>query len=182
MPWKDYLAGERMDIQDIGAIGELTAALATIATLLYLARQIQLGSKTIQASNLSTMVDAMSAMHDTHVQTVDFFEAAQNGDRELSDREVATMHVHCVQMFLGFETVFLFHLNGTVDEAYFRARVRTIRRVGSMPYFRQWFEEWAEDLYDERFVQFVANEWAENRAVLPTLRLGNPPENVQVST
>ena len=126
-----------MDIQDIGALGELLAAVATIATLLYLARQIQMGSKTIQASNLSTMVDAMSAMHDTHVQTADFFEAAQHGSRELNDREVSLMHVHCVQMFLGFETAYMFHLNGTVDEIYFKARVRTIKRVGTLPYFKQ---------------------------------------------
>ena len=167
-----------MDIQDIGAIGELTAAVATIATLLYLARQIQLGSKTIQASNLSTMVDAMSAMHDTHMQTVDFFEVAQHASRELDDREVAAMHVHCVQMFLGFETVFLFHLNGTVDEQYFNARVRTIKRAGLMPYFKQWFKEWGTHLYDERFVQFVDEQWAKDSALEPSLRLVNPPKQV----
>jgi hypothetical protein len=163
--------GKVVDIQDIGAIGELTAAVATIVTLLYLARQIQLGTKTIQASNLSTMVDAMSAMHDTHMQIVDFWEPAQSGSRELEDHEVSALHGHCVQMFLGFETVFLFHLNGTVDDQYFEARARTIKRAGTFPYFKQWFREWGRDLYDGRFVQFVNEQWSGGSDAPASLRL-----------
>ena len=149
-----------MDIQDIGAIGELAAAVATIVTLLYLARQIQLGSKTIQASNLGTMVDAMSAMHNTSMQVTGFLEAAQSGSRDLEEHEVLALHGHCVQMFLGFETVFLFHLNGGVDDQYFNARARTVHRLGAFPYFKQWFMEYGKDLFDERFVTFVEEQWS----------------------
>ena len=153
-----------MDIQDVGAIGELTAAIATILTLLYLARQIQLGSKTIQASNLSTMVDAMSAMHDTNKSILGFFDPSHSDNRDLtdlSDGETFAIHIHCVQMFIGFETAFLFHLNGTVDDQYFDARMRTVKRLHTFPYWRHWWEEWAHDLYDERFVEYVNTLWAE---------------------
>jgi hypothetical protein len=162
-----------MDFQDIGAIGELTAAVATIVTLLYLARQIQLGSKTIQTANLGTMVEAMSAMHDTHMQIVDVFEAANLNSRELTDREVSALHGHCVQMFLGFETVFLFHLNETVDEQYFDARAKTVRRAGTFPYFAQWFREWGPDMYDDRFVQFVERQWSDVEDAPASLRLSS---------
>ncbi len=169
-----------MEIQDIGAIGELTAALATIATLLYLARQIQLGSKTIQASNFSTMVDAMSAMHNTGVELADFIGVAQSGSRELNESEAWLMHTHCVQMFLGFETAFLFHLHGTVDQQYFDARARTIDRMGALPYFRRWFAEYGKDIFDERFVRFVEERWTrqsrvETSFVLPETSAASEP-------
>jgi hypothetical protein len=89
----------------------------------------------------------------------DFIEAAQSGSRELNESEAWMMHGHCVQMFLGFETVFLFHLNGTVDQQYFDARARTVSRIGTFPYFKQWFMEYGKDLFDERFVTFVEERW-----------------------
>lgn len=165
-----------MDIQDIGAIGELVAAIATILTLLYLARQIQLGSKTIQAANFSTMVDAMSAMHTTHMEIADFIDAAQSGSRELTESEAWRIHGHCVQMFLGFETAFLFNLNDTVDQQYFDARARTITRIGTSPYFRKWFEEYGKDLFDERFVKFVEGQWSGQTATQTSVVLPRDAE------
>ena len=44
-----------MSIQDLGAIGELFAALATIATLLYLAQQIRQNSKNLQEASSAAM-------------------------------------------------------------------------------------------------------------------------------
>ena len=163
-----------MDIQDVGAIGELVAALATILTLLYLARQIQIGSKSIQASNLGTMINAMSAMHDTHIHISGFMEEAMTGSRELSSSEASAMHVHCVQMFQGYETVFLFHLHGTVEQQYFDARARTVMRIGTLPYFKQWFREYGWDLYDERFVEFVEAQWAGQSGVQTSFVLPKP--------
>jgi len=155
----------------MGAVGELAAAIATILTLLYLARQIQLGSKTIEAANLSTMIDATSASHVTGAQLGDCMEAAQSGSRELTEQEVWLLHIHCVQMFQIFETVFLFHLYGTVDQEYFDARARTVNRLGTFPYFRRWFLEYGKDLFDQRFVAYVEELWAEQSAVQTSFAL-----------
>ncbi len=46
-----------MDIQDLGAIGELVAAIATIITLAYLAIQIRFNNKIAQAQSLQTVLD-----------------------------------------------------------------------------------------------------------------------------
>ena len=44
-----------MSIQDLGAIGELLAAIATLATLIYLALQIRQNSRNLQESTSASM-------------------------------------------------------------------------------------------------------------------------------
>ena len=44
-----------MSIQDLGALGELVAAVATVATLLYLAVQIRQNNKNLQESTSASL-------------------------------------------------------------------------------------------------------------------------------
>jgi hypothetical protein len=52
-----------MNIQDLGAIGELVAAVATIATLLYLAQQIRQNSKNLQEASSAAMNQGWSSIN-----------------------------------------------------------------------------------------------------------------------
>ena len=51
-----------MTIQDLGSIGELIAAIATILTLVYLAAQIRQNTKTVRSSTLHQNTDLWSAL------------------------------------------------------------------------------------------------------------------------
>jgi len=53
-----------MTIQDLGSIGELVAALATVATLIYLAAQIRQNTRAMKASSVSTLHDVQLLTRD----------------------------------------------------------------------------------------------------------------------
>jgi hypothetical protein len=52
-----------MNIQDLGALGELLAAIATIITLLYLAQQIRQNSKNLQEASSAAMNQGWSSIN-----------------------------------------------------------------------------------------------------------------------
>ena len=152
-----------MDIQIVGAWGELLggvsgiiAAIGVIATLLYLARQIHQNTKSVQSSNFGTWIDATNALHPLLMQSTDFLEDALNDSRELTPSEWWSFHFGAVQAFYAWEAVFLFHKNGTVDDEYFESRMRTVQRtLRDRPGYKKWWNDWAVDLYDRRFVDYV---------------------------
>lgn len=150
-----------MTIQDLGSIGELIAAIATIATLLYLARQIHQNTKSVQSSNFSTWIDAVHGINHIHLEIADFLEDALNATRKLTPDEFWRFHIHQAQFFYSIEAVFLFHLNGTVDDQYFESRMRSIKFSLTYAGSRAWWDEWATRLYDERFVQYVERGFEE---------------------
>lgn len=46
-----------MNIQDLGSIGELIGAVATVGTLIYLALQVRANTRALQATSIQTMMD-----------------------------------------------------------------------------------------------------------------------------
>ena len=144
-----------MSIQDLGSIGELVAAFATIATLLYLARQIHQNTKSVQSSNYSAWIDATNATHNIVYQNAAIHGDAVNDTRELTDEEQWKFHFQAVQWFYALEAAFLWFQNGTVDHEYFESRMRAVKRSMAFPGYRRWWQEWAQHLYDARFVAHV---------------------------
>ena len=119
-----------MEIEAMAAWGELVggvagvfAALGVMATLLYLARQIQQNTRSVQSANLATWMDSQHYTIQSHMQVVDVFDDAVHQRRELDASETWRMHVHYQQTFMMLEVVFLFHINGTVDREYYESRM-----------------------------------------------------------
>ena len=51
-----------MTVQDLGSIGEFVAAIATLATLIYLALQIRQNTKTVRASAHHAMTESATSI------------------------------------------------------------------------------------------------------------------------
>jgi hypothetical protein len=158
-----------MSLQDLGSIGELLAAIATIATLVYLAREIHQNTKSVQSTNLGTWMNAIHGINTVHLEISDFVDDALYARRKLEPNEYWRWHIHQAQLFYAFEAAFLFHLNGTVDDEFFNSRMRSAETGLSFPGSRQWWGDWAHTLYDQRFIEFVEknclNESAEPPAI-----------------
>jgi hypothetical protein len=95
-----------MEIEVLGAWGELlggisglVAALGVIATLLYLARQIQQNTRAVQSTNFSTWINATNAVHSILIDNADLHEDALAGSRELNPEEFWRFHFWAVQWF-----------------------------------------------------------------------------------
>ena len=152
-----------MDIEVLGAWGELVggvggliAALGVIVTLIYLARQIQQNTKSVQSTNYATWISSVSAVHDIQVGLSDWVDDAVNDARELNSDEFWRFHALCIQAMYMFEAVFLFNQNGTVDPEFFESRMRMFKNgVIDRPGYSKWWDDWADDVLDPRFVAYV---------------------------
>ena len=166
-----------MDIQELGAWGEflggiggVVAGVGVIVTLLYLARQIQQNTKSVQSANLATWIDSQHYTIESHMQVVDLFDDAVQRRRDLDATETWRMHVHYQQTFMMLEVVFLFHINGTVDDQYYESRMRILERLFlDYPGFREWWGQWAAVHFDERFIAYVRDAFHVEVHKRPTL-------------
>ena len=88
-----------MTIQDVGAIGELIAAVATVATLIYLAVQIRQNTATNRSNSAASQNQADLAIMILLAQDADashiFFEGL-SGNAALSDAACATPYFNTV--------------------------------------------------------------------------------------
>ena len=167
-----------MEIQELGAWGEflggiggLVAAIGVIATLLYLARQIHQNTKSVQSANYATWIESVSAANDLQMQANDFLEDAIQDTRELSQDEYWRFHHLCIQAFYAFEAIYLFRQNETVDEEYFEARMRLLKNgvINNRPGYRKWWDTWATEVLDTRFVNYVEQNLKDKSThILPT--------------
>ena len=77
-----------MDIQDLGAIGELLAAIATLVTLVYLALQIRQNSKNLQESTSASMNQGWASINGRLSSDPQFASIFIRGRNNLEDLDV----------------------------------------------------------------------------------------------
>ena len=165
-----------MAIETVGAWGELLggiagviAAVGVMFTLLYLARQIHQNTKSVQSSAYAACMQGNAAVHESHMAAVDvfpeyFFDRAAGWD--LDSIEYGKFHGHATQVFMQFELVYLLRKDGTVDQEFFDARMRLMKRATGYPGLRRWWNDWGEDFYDARFYAY-ANQIISGSAISP---------------
>ena len=73
-----------MSIQDLGSIGELVAAIATVATLLYLASQIRHSNKALAESTSGSINASYASINSRISSDAEFAELFIRGRRELA--------------------------------------------------------------------------------------------------
>ena len=155
-----------MDIQVLGAWGELlggvagiVAAAGVIATLLYLARQVQQNTKSVQSSAYAACMAGNAAVHESHMAAVDILPEYFSGRAKdwdlLESVEYTRFHGHATQVFMQFELVFLMHKDGVVDREFFEARMGLLKRALEIPGNLRWWKEWAHHFYDRRFRDYT---------------------------
>lgn len=108
-----------MGIQDLGAIGELLAAIATLATLVYLALQIKQNTRAVQNSVadsvLTSAQTAISSLNDSSSNAYVWATGATNYDA-LSDNEKIQYRLKLVELLNTSDLMFWNYRKGTLDE------------------------------------------------------------------
>ena len=99
-----------MNIQDLGSIGELIAALATLFTLGYLAIQLKqntsaLKSQTFQQSSMDMSLTANSVSSDGELAKI--IIKAENGIDSLSSDEKLRFHFWMLVAVRRFEAIYI---------------------------------------------------------------------------
>ena len=132
-----------MTIQDLGSIGELLAAVATIATLIYLARQLRANTAAVQGDSRRAPRAAASAMNrliasDTEVAAL--FNAGLRDFGALQPEQRTQFSFLMAELIGTWEVAHQEFSAGIVDsfhiEALERSHVGFLRAPGGREWFR----------------------------------------------
>jgi hypothetical protein len=146
-----------MDITTLAAWGEFIGGIAVVVSLVYLASQIRQNSKLLRASTASS-TSATSAnfngliVQDSEVARI--FREGMADPSSLSEDDMLRFEALLGMQFTAYNQEYQFVSDGVMGPAIWKNRIQTMRRMLSMPGFREWWTEW-EDLYPEEFRNVV---------------------------
>ena len=108
-----------MTIEQLGSIGEIVGAIATVGMLWYLAIQIRQSSKTERASNFVQIMSEGSAVWDPVAESGDTAEIYLRGLESfdsLTDVERIRFHMILSKHFSNAQLAFRLHQEGALDD------------------------------------------------------------------
>ena len=130
-----------MTIQDLGTIGELVAAIATVATLIYLAAQIRQNTNSMKTAAVSSLHDVQLLTRDNDRYNVLILKSLRS--EELTPEE----RLHMVERFFtivrAFEGIWLQQRLGAVTQDQFDQHLDLLRWAISAPSARRMWEQLA---------------------------------------
>ena len=144
-----------MNIQDLGSIGELVAAIATVATLVYLAAQIsqntnQLKGEAIREIN-NTEQDLVKTIRDNPEMFSILMRTLMDWE-SVSAKEQARTHLYLYSYTRWLETCWNLSVQKALDQKIYKSRELFLLGIlGNPEGGRIWWEMWKE-LYDPDFV------------------------------
>lgn len=114
--------GQIMNWDAIGAIGEIVGAIAVVATLAYLARQMRDNSKQVKLNTTQSFAslgqDSFSPIYNTP-ETIRIWHVGTNAPKELDDIELATFYLFMDRVMNNALALVTHYESGVMSEAEF---------------------------------------------------------------
>lgn len=133
-----------MSIQDLGSLGEFIAALATLATLVYLAVQIRKNTIAVRAGSHQAVSDCFIELNSWIAKDASLariYRVGAESPSDLSEDERAQFNFMLLSVFHAYQTTFYHHQVGTLDDALYQPIMRDIEVVLASPGVREWWTE-----------------------------------------
>jgi hypothetical protein len=134
-------------IQELGSLGELVAAIATVATLIYLALQIRRNTQATRAASFHAITDSMNHVNVSVAQNPGIARIwlAGTADRSsLSEEERHQYDLVLLSYFHVFETMHYQARVGAGEKDLLLGEERSLAALLSTPGVREW---WAQNPY-----------------------------------
>ena len=151
-----------MTIQDLGSIGELFGAIATIATLVYLATQIRHNTKAARSDSAWSATVALAELSEgiaASPQLADLVMRAHDpatNPEDLSDSEFAQIYFVCRSVLFKYEGQWFYWKEGTLSDEMWQNRRRWAKAFVSLPVpGRVWEREMAQHQYSAGFIESI---------------------------
>ena len=152
----------RVTIQDLGSIGELIAAVATLVTLAYLAIQIRQNTRALRASTFQEISSSMGIVSEaiaTHPDLSQLIVKATDGIGNLTPEEKVRYNFIFLMTFRRLESVFVQGRLGSLEpgltEGFERSVIGTIARGPG----QEWWKT-AKPAFSVGFVAYVDEKLA----------------------
>ena len=131
-----------MTIQDLGSLGELVAAIATLVTLAYLAVQVRLNTAQQRREELVSVQhgqnEVVRQLQDPRVMGA-YVRAAGDANATIEDHGTAFAFV--VQYLNHFQVVHETHQRGTMDREQYELWAGFAVSIVAPPGIRRWWDE-----------------------------------------
>ena len=153
-----------MDIQDLGSIGEVVAALATVGTLVYLAKQIKTNSRQVSGQAIIAIGEAgrqlINKLGNNPALNKIVSEASLDW-LSCSEEEQRQATYHFLDELTLHETRFMLWNAGALeDDTYFVGENHLLSLL-AMPGRKVWFNSGAKHLIDPRFLKRIETQTLE---------------------
>jgi hypothetical protein len=129
-------------IQDLGSIGEFIAAIATVATLAYLAVQIRQNSSLLRRAGEDTAASVAGASIGLLAQSPENAAVIHRGFQNLeslSPEEQTHFYLLISSQFVGFNYSFVAHRDGAMSEELWEMQWQGVQLYLSLPGVRVWW-------------------------------------------
>jgi len=144
-----------MNIQDLGSLGELIAAIATVATLFYLALQIRRSAKATQAATMDSILsDWRTYEREVFIlnpQNVELWRRALSNFESLDANEHQVMNFILAQKVHSISNVQQQYANGNISKARLEPWMNYLSSVLRTTGGKYWWNE-AAFAFDPIFV------------------------------
>jgi hypothetical protein len=132
-------------IQDLGSLGELIAAVATVATLIYLAAQIRQNTSTVRSSSAAAQNQNQNTLLLSLAQDPELNRIFWTGLESRSQLEAADQRrfdAVMAAMLNNYEQTWRFYNERTIDEGAWLGQLDSIRWFVAQPGFNEYWTNW----------------------------------------
>ncbi len=146
-----------MNIQDLGAIGELVSAIAVIASVLYLAVQIRHGLdgyRSAIAQQITTQFSNMQMEIAKDDKLLSAWSKAQ-ADRPLDEQEALRAIYITSSFMIAFENMFYQYRAGMLDKDSYYPRRVAMTAIMRTSLSRSWWQRFGRHQFPPEFVTEV---------------------------
>jgi hypothetical protein len=144
-------------IQDIGSIGEMIAAIATIGTLAYLAVQVRQNTRALRSSTFQDIANDMSVSSEAICTHADLSAVLVKGSESLADLSPEERMRHSFFLLMTFrrlESVFIQRQHGFVGPDLTGGFERSVISVVASGGGAEWWRS-AKPAFSPSFVEYV---------------------------
>jgi len=164
-------------IQDLGSIGELVAAIATVATLVYLAVQIRQNTKSVRSAAFQSAQRDLGDKLDSLAQDPELLRVFFDGNRDFESfsredrRRYATF---MVGMFRRYETL-LYHTRlGNIEQGQWEGPLSELHNIFRHPGARAWWVG-AKGSFNRELRNFIDREVLDSETGTPAAQQAAEP-------
>ncbi len=146
-----------MTLEDLGNLGELIAAIATIGTLLYLAAQIRQNNSAVRLSAGQTILISLNdaiQMASSSPDTARVMIHGQSSFDSLSPNEQAQYIMWIFAWFRVLEQAHFYYEQGLLDEQVWSGQVSHLTQITKSPTTMSWWSM-RKGFFNQRFQNLV---------------------------
>jgi uncharacterized membrane protein len=132
-----------VSIQDLGSLGEFVAAIATIATLIYLAIQIRQNTESVRMSaetDVSRQFADWASLVVNNPELGRIWDAAADDPDSLSDEEIRQFLWFVMELLLLYEAQYHLYRKGLISQESWDAKAHMYLGVIKMPIVSNWWD------------------------------------------